>query len=70
MSNYDQWLERQAGCYDREPSCPKCGYDLCEHGVCASCFGCALCDADEQPEQPTRKRPQPASDRPRRRKAG
>ncbi len=48
MSNHDQWLEFQGGCYAQAPSCSKCGYELCEHGNCAYCTGCVLCDAEEE----------------------
>ena len=48
MSNHDHWLESQGGCYDQVPSCQKCGYELCEHGLCRYCAGCAPCDVEDE----------------------
>ena len=58
MSNHDHWLEFQGGCYDRVPSCQECGYELCEHGLCRHCTGCAPCDAEEEAAHLNRKPPQ------------
>jgi hypothetical protein len=55
MSNHDHWLERQGGCYDQIPSCRECGYELCEHGLCRYCAGCAPCDAEEEAERISKK---------------
>lgn len=55
MNDHDRWLEMQGGCYDELPSCEKCGYELCDHGLCRSCIGCSACDDEEEAEQKTRK---------------
>ncbi len=48
MSEYDHWLHCQGGCYDAALCCHKCGEELCEHGVCPCCVGCAICDGEEE----------------------
>ena len=58
MSNHDHWLEHQGGCYDQIPSCQKCGYELCEHGLCRYCAGCSPCEAEDEAEHVNRKLPQ------------
>ncbi len=70
MSNHDRWLEFQGGCYDQVPSCAKCGYELCEHSVCLYCVGCALCDAQDEAEQHSRKPPASIPARGQQRKTG
>lgn len=57
MSDYDQWLEFQGGCYEELPCCEQCGYELCKHAVCRHCIGCANCDAEEAAEQVAKKPP-------------
>lgn len=48
MSTHDRWLEHQGGCYDQVPSCQKCDYELCEHGLCRYCAGCPPCDVEDE----------------------